>query len=118
MDLCHIAELDPYYRWNNGEYNIDFLAGIVYSQVETDAKLSTLPSDISVSEDWVDPYIGVSSDFIWEGAALLSWQPLKYAQILAGYRAVGTDYETESGLSKFVYDVTLSGPVLGINFSW
>ena len=142
LDLdATIAELAPYYRWNSGDHNIDFLVGVLYSKVETNAKLSTLPTDINVSEDWVDPYIGVrwgwsfadnwatsvkgtiggfgvSSDFIWEGAALLSWQPWKHVRILAGYRAVGIDYETGSGLSKFVYDVTLSGPVFGINFSW
>ncbi|MFW2365068.1 MAG: hypothetical protein ACN4GW_01520 [Desulforhopalus sp.] len=142
LDLeATVAELAPFYRWNNGDHTFDVLAGILYSQVETDAKVSTLPTDISVSEDWVDPYLGVrwgwsfaenwatsikgaiggfgvSSDFIWEGAALLSWQPWKHVHILAGYRAVGIDYETGSGLSRFVYDVTLSGPVFGINFSW
>ena len=58
----------------------------------------------------------MSSDFVWQGAALLTWQPWKYAQFIAGYRAVGIDYETGSGPSRFVYDVTLSGPVLGLNF--
>ena len=136
-----IAELAPYYRWSTGDHNFDALAGILYSKVETDASFSNAPQGINVSEDWVDPYIGarwnwsfaenwatsvkgaiggfgVSSDFVWQGAALLSWQPWKYAQILAGYRAVGIDYETGSGQTRFVYDVTLSGPVIGINFRW
>lgn len=136
-----IAELAPYYRWTTGDHNFDAFAGILYSKVETDAVFSNSPRGINVSEDWVDPYLGarwnwlfadqwgtsvkgaiggfgVSSDFVWEAAALLTWQPWKHAQFLAGYRAVGIDYETGSGQNRFVYDVTLSGPLLGINFRW
>lgn len=136
-----IGELAPYYRWSTGDHNVDFLAGLLYSKVETDAVFSNTPQGVSVSEDWIDPYLGarwiwsfaenwatsvkgavggfgVSSDFVWQGAALLTWQPWKYAQILAGYRAVGIDYETGSGPTRFVYDVTLHGPVFGINFRW
>ena len=136
-----IGELAPYYRWSTGDHNVDVLAGLLYSKVETDAVFSNTPQRISVSEDWFDPYLGarwiwsfaenwatsvkgavggfgVSSDFVWQGAALLTWQPWKYAQILAGYRAVGIDYETGLGATRFVYDVTLHGPVFGINFRW
>jgi len=136
-----LTELAPYYRWQNGDHSIDFLTGVVYSNVETDAKLSRLPREISVSEDWVDPFIGIrwrwpfteewtsivkgfiegfggSSEVLWEGFALLTWQPWKHAQILLGYRAAVIDYETGSGLSRFAYDVTLSGPIAGINFRW
>jgi hypothetical protein len=134
-----VAELAPYYRWNNGDHNLDFFAGLLYSKVETDAEFSAINQGINVSEDWVDPYMGirwqwsfaenwttsvkgaiggfgVSSDLVWEGAAILSWQPWEYASILAGYRAVGIDYETGSGPTRFVYDVTMSGPMFGINF--
>ena len=61
---------------------------------------------------------GVSSDFVWEGSGLLTYQPWKHAQFLLGYRAVGIDYETGAGPTRFVYDVTMAGPVVGINFRW
>jgi len=134
-----IAELAPYYRLNNGDHNFDFLAGLLYSKVETDVVLSAINRDINVTEDWVDPYLGirwlwsfaenwstsvkgaiggfgVASDFVWEGSALLTWQPWKHASIIAGYRVVSIDYESGSGPTKFVYDVNISGPMFGINF--
>jgi hypothetical protein len=136
-----IAELAPYYRWINGDHSFDFLAGILYSKVVQDVAFSSLPLKIDVTEDWVDPYIGirwgwafaddwglvvkgavggfgVSSDFIYEGVGLVTYQPWKYAQFLLGYRVVGIDYETGSGPTRFVYDVTMSGPMVGINFRW
>ena len=136
-----VAELAPYYRWTKGDHMFDAFAGVLYSKVETDASFSAIPPSISVSEDWVDPFLGgrwiwsftdrwatsvkagiggfgVSSDLVWEGAALITWQPWKHAQFLAGYRAVGIDYETGAGQSRFVYDVILSGPLVGINFRW
>lgn len=136
-----LAELVPYYRLNNGDHKVDFLAGILYSKVSTDVGFSNLPQNFDMTEDWVDPYIGirwgwkfadgwglsvkgaiggfgVSSDLIWEGAGLITWQPWKYANFLLGYRAVGIDYTTGSGATLFEYDVTMSGPILGINFTW
>jgi hypothetical protein len=136
-----VAELLPYYRWINGDHNVDLMAGILYSRVAQDVTLSNLPLEIDVTEDWVDPFMairwnwgfadkwglvvkggvggfGVSSDFVWEGSGLLTYQPWKHAQFLLGYRAVGIDYETGAGPTRFVYDVTMAGPVVGINFRW
>ena len=61
---------------------------------------------------------GVSSDFTWQVAALIDFQPWKNVAILAGYRAIGTDYETGSGADKFVFDATIHGPVVGIDIRW
>lgn len=136
-----VAELLPYYRWINGDHSLDFMAGILYSRVAQDVSFSAQPLAIDVTEEWVDPFIairwnwgfaekwglvakggiggfGVSSDFTWEGSGLLTYQPWKNAQFIAGYRALGIDYETGDGPTRFVYDVTMSGPVLGINFRW
>jgi hypothetical protein len=136
-----VAELLPYYRWINGAHKVDLMAGILYSRVAQDVTFSTLPLEIDVTEDWVDPFLairwkldfadkwglvvkggvggfGVSSDFVWEGSGLLTYQPWKYAQFILGYRAVGIDYETGAGPTRFVYDVTMAGPLVGINFKW
>ena len=136
-----IAEVLPYYRWIKGDHNLDFMAGILYSRVAQDVSFSATPIKVDVTEDWVDPFVamrwnwkfadrwgivlkggiggfGVSSDFVWEGSGLFTYQPWKYAQIIVGYRTLGIDYETGFGQTRFVYDVTMTGPVLGINFKW
>ena len=142
LDLeATVAEVLPYYRLINGDHNVDFMAGILYSRVAQDVTFSTLAPEIDVTEDRVDPIMslrwswgfadkwglvvkggvggfGVSSDFVWEGSGLLTYQPWKHAQFLLGYRAVGIDYETGAGPTRFVYDVTMAGPVFGINFKW
>jgi len=136
-----VMEIAPYYRWTNGNHNVDFLAGILYSRVAQDVSFISLPININVTEDWVDPYLairwsmgfaknwgllvkgavggfGVSSDFVWEGSGLITYQPWKHVQFLLGYRAIGIDYETGSGQTRFVYDITMAGPLAGINFRW
>ncbi|OEU48175.1 MAG: hypothetical protein BA866_00740 [Desulfobulbaceae bacterium S5133MH15] len=136
-----VAEILPYYRWSKGDHDLDFMAGVLYSRVAQDVAFSSSPLSIDVTEDWVDPFLGirwnwgfgdkwgvvvkggvggfgVSSDFVWEGSGLLTYQPWKYAQFLMGYRAVGIDYETGAGPTRFEYDVTMAGPVVGINFKW
>ena len=136
-----IAEAALYYRWYRDAHTFDIMAGALYSNVEQDVKFSNLPIEVSASEDWTDPIIslrwtwdfadrwgltakggvggfGVSSDLIWEGIGLLSYQPWKHAQIILGYRAVGIDYETGYGQTRFVYDVTMTGPLFGIGFVW
>jgi len=117
------------------------MGGVLYSRVAQDVTFSTLPLAIDVTEDWVDPFValrwnwgfsdnwglivkggisgfGASSDLVWDTSGLLTYQPWKYAQFILGYRAVGIDYETGAGPTRFVYDVTMAGPVVGINFKW
>ena len=136
-----VAELLPYYRWSNGDHRLDFMAGILYSRVAQDVSFSAALPKIDVTEDWVDPLIalrwswefadrwglvvkggvggfGVSSDSVWEGSGLLTYQPWKHAQFILGYRAVGIDYETGVEPTRFVYDITMAGPVFGLNFKW
>ena len=89
-------------------------------------------------EDWIDPIIGlgytcelndnwtiklygdmggfgISSDFTWQGAGLIDYQPWKHVAFAVGYRAIGTDYESGSGSEKFTYDVIVHGPLIGID---
>ena len=61
---------------------------------------------------------GVGSDFAWQGLAAVNWQPFKYVSFIGGYRALYQDYEEGSGLDYFRYDVTIHGPVVGLNFRW
>jgi hypothetical protein len=136
-----LIEAGGVYRIENGPHAFDMLGGVRYTKLEPDITIGSPPPLISISEDWYDPIIGaryfydfgnkwmlslrgdiggfgVGSDFTWNVAALVHFQPWKYAAILAGYRALDQDYETGSGLSRFKYDMRLAGPVLALNFVW
>jgi len=61
---------------------------------------------------------GAASDFTWQTVGMIEYQPWKNVSFGAGYRAIGTDYETGSGADKFTYDATVYGPVVGIDIRW
>jgi hypothetical protein len=93
------------------------------------------------SRDWVDPIVGarlianlservflvvggdvggfgVSSDLTWSALGLLGYRFQMFgrdAAMLWGYRAVGDDYSTGRGPQRFRWDVTMHGPVLGLD---
>jgi hypothetical protein len=130
-----------YYHLNRGAHSFDFMGGVLYTRVAQDVGFVGTPILIDVTESWVDPYLalrwswdftdrwalvakgglggfGVASDLVWEGLAMVTYQPWKHAQFLLGYRTLGIDYETGAGQTRFVYDVTMTGPVVGLNFTW
>jgi opacity protein-like surface antigen len=116
----------------------DVLAGLRINGVDTEVKLER-PDGSSVKADnketWVDPIIGarvrqplgkdvalaaygdiggfgVSSDFTWQVAATLQYQVSDRITLTGGYRALGVDYDDNG----YVYDVTVSGPLLGLAY--
>lgn len=61
---------------------------------------------------------GVSSDFTWSATGVLGYQFTLFdlpATVHGGYRAIGWEYEDGSGSDKFVWDVTLHGPIIGFS---
>ena len=139
--VANVTELALYYRLPRGDHTFDITAGLLYSSVDVEANFDRLPLQVDISESWADPMIGarwiwgfadnwrltakgaiggfgVSSDLSWEAAGIIGYQPWKHAEILLGYRAVGLDYETGEGPGRFTYDITMAGPVVGINFKW
>jgi len=99
----------------------------------------------SGSVDWVDPLVGgrvrynlapgqdlmlradvggfgAGSQFSWNALAAYSFvlsqrDGVTYSGIL-GYRALDADFEQGSGRSKYVYDVTMHGPVTGLTIGF
>ena len=122
---------------------VDLVAGGRYFYI--DANLDPPgPRSVKGSQDWVDPIVGgrvgfqltdhlvlgvagnvggfgVGSDFAWAATGLVGygWQGLGLEwAVLAGYRALGQDYETGQGPQRFRWDVTMHGPILGLTITF
>jgi len=118
----------------------DVYAGGRYTNLELDVDTPAGPS-LNQQVDWIDPLVGarvgvhfsehvfllvsgdiggfgVGSDVAWSVMGLLGYQwqgaGLDWA-ILAGYKALGQDYTTGSGLNRFRWDTTMHGPILGLS---
>ena len=136
-----IVNLAGSYRFIDGDHPLDGVAGIRYMKLEGGANLNNIGTSLDGDEDWIDPIVGlrynytftdnwslqfygdiggfgVSSDFTWQGLALVNFQPWENVAFVAGYRGIGTDYETGSGTDKFTYDATVHGPIFGIDINW
>ena len=117
----------------------DVYAGVSYNYVDIDLTLSGpgAGKDLRSTEGWFDPVIGfrvshdwndkwfsrvlgelggfgVSSDLNWEAMASLGYHINHRWDAVLAYRGIGIDYEDDG----FLYDVTMSGPMLGVTFNW
>jgi hypothetical protein len=119
-------------------FTLDLGAGARIWYVDTEINLSEglLPAR-RVQDDavWVDPLIGlrgtarlghgfslavagdiggfgISSDFTWQALATLDYRFNDRFSVRAGYRHLEVDYES----SGFVWDVRMSGPIIGATF--
>jgi hypothetical protein len=123
--------------------HLDVLGGGRYWELEGDLTLSSPGAgssfSLSGSEDWIDPFVGlrlgvdlgknflvgvrgdiggfgVGSDVSWNASVLLGYRITGLLSVWVGYRALSVDYENGSGNDRFVYDVTKSGPMIGLGF--
>ncbi|MEA2068611.1 MAG: hypothetical protein U9P12_05370 [Verrucomicrobiota bacterium] len=99
--------------------------------------LPTIPDSVSSSDSdfWMDPVVGLKvaadlganfsvmaggffgigdSDEDWSLVAMLNYDVKEWFALLAGYRHMSVDYDN----GGFVYDVEMSGPVLGAAFKF
>lgn len=60
---------------------------------------------------------GVGSDFTYEVNALAVRKFSERTSLVLGYRVIGVNYDKGDGLQRFVYDVTISGPMFGLALS-
>ena len=136
-----ILNLAATYRLLDDQHKLDGIAGIRYTALDAGVDFNNIGVSLSGDEDWVDPIIGLrygcqvtdkwslilygdiggfgtASDFTWQGAALIDFQPWKNVAIVAGYRAIGTDYTSGSGSDEFTYDAVVHGPIFGLDIRW
>ena len=125
------------YRVIESEHaSLDLLAGVRAWSVDTRLKLQggALPDqEFEHNENWVDPIVGINaryqfdsgifatafsqvggfgvgSDLTWDAFGGLGYQFNNSVSAIAGYRHLEVDYEHKG----FVFDVEMSGPVLGM----
>lgn len=118
--------------------NLSVYAGARVNSLDVDISFNrgmVAQTDVSGSETWVDPIIGlryqrnlsdafffravgdiggfgVSSDLTWQAFAGFGWHVCNSGSLVLGYRAIGTDY-TDGG---FTYDMTTHGPIIGFEY--
>jgi hypothetical protein len=134
-----MAELAGIYRFNLDDNVLDLIVGIRYYGLDTEIDVVGIPPRIDKDKDWTDAMLGAryiwtitdkwdfiargdigfgGSDLAWNLAGLFNYQPWKHVSLLFGYRYMDIDYEDGSGADLFKYDVTMHGPILGVNFVW
>ena len=125
------------YRLLSTLHTVDAIAGIRYTSMDVGFTFNNLGQRFDTDYNWTDPIIGlrynylihpqwslrlfgdiggfgVGSDFTWQGVVMLKYQPWRNVKIVAGYRAIGADYES-SGANNFTYDAVINGPLIGLD---
>ena len=125
------------YRWDHENIFIDFIGGVRYWEVDNALRLDAglLPAeDTRQREHWIDPILGVKSKWVlsdpWSITAWLvsavggdsdsaldlfasvNYLLSKDLSLSAGYRHQTVDYDKDG----FLYDVEISGPLIGVSF--
>jgi hypothetical protein len=133
----------PGRRWS-----VDVLAGGRFTSQDNQITFKTAPGTprVDLAESWTDPIIGgriladlsrsrkldfrlkgdiggfgVGSDFTWQALAMVGYNFKLFktdSAVTLGYRALYQDFETGSGTSKYAWNVTQHGPIIGLDIGW
>ena len=123
--------------------SIDLLGGGRYMNLTNDVDLTILNAftHSGGTRDWVDPLVGaratwtinekwvaivrgdiggfdVGSQLTWNLVGTIAYRFNKNVALAVGYRWLDVDYEDGSGSDEFKYDVSLSGPFVGLAFEF
>ena len=129
-----------YRVYDAAPFGFDVLAGLRFWNIDNEVtfKPGVLPRvKVSGSESWVDPIIGVrgiadlgsgfytavyadiggfgvASRFTWQIQGLVGYEFGSSAAAQIGYRHLSVDYRD----GAFIWDVELSGPLIGLSFKF
>jgi hypothetical protein len=140
VDFTNVmVELAGVYRFTLDENALDLIGGIRYYGLDSEINVINAPPRVDKDQDWIDAMLGVrytwtitdklnfmargdigvgGSDLTWNLAGIFNFQPWKHVSLLFGYRYMDIDFEDGSGADLFRYDMTMQGPLLGVNFVW
>lgn len=118
----------------------DVLFGLQYTEVKSGLVPLDVPyPSVSSKKDWLDPMVGfrarvnmgkrwvfglrgdiggfsVGSKLAWDAIARFDVKASKSVSFNFGYAVISTDYESGSGDDRFLYDVRMEGPFVGVAF--
>jgi hypothetical protein len=100
-----------------------------------------LEADAEASKSWIDPLVGVhvvaplsdrwmvdlrgdlggfgvGSDLTWQAYANVGFKASDLITVVAGYRALDMDFEDDDGFQTIGLDLLISGPLLGVAFTF
>jgi len=118
----------------------ELLAGARYTDLELEVDFAAFPT-VKRGVDYLDPFVGfrlhaplakswsfrgrgdvggfgVGSEFSWQAAALFVRQWGEKREFVVGYRALNQRYETSGGRFSYEHDLTIHGPIVGVNFKF
>ena len=136
-----ILEADSGFALNE---RISILGGLRYVELETAAHVSSPLGPMFATHEeqhWIDPVIGIEysrplrqpwsvilrgdiggfglgSDFAWQGLAVVQWQSSPRFGLGLAYRHLDMDYREGKGAHAFEYDMAISGPAVGVVFTF
>jgi hypothetical protein len=137
LGLAYALIDDPISSADGPRLKLEPLAGarIQYLESTLDVQLPNI--DASGEETWVDAFGGVrlalelnrrvtlfargdagggGSDLTWNALAGVDVHIARRFSLVAGYRALYTDFSDGHGNEKFGWDITLYGPFVGMVF--
>ncbi len=122
---------------------LTLLAGARWVDLEGGIRYTgeVIGEDVDDGKSWIDPFVGVGlmaplserwwlgargdiggfgvgSEMAWQAYANIGFRASKVVSIILGYRAIDMDYEDGSRHDLFRYDMLISGPQIGVAFSF
>jgi hypothetical protein len=122
-----------------GINDLEVLGGARYTRQDLKVNLNLGPVLVNVTETWWDGFAGLrifthisdswtfigradigggGSDFVWNLVGMFDYQFKDWGSVFFGYRWLDYDYDSGSGLDRYAYDATQSGPLAGLSFYW
>lgn len=135
-----------YIVYQTSHLSISPYAGVRYTINHNSLTLNTPIGDATGKKNvnWTDPLIGArfiyqfnkawgltlagdiggtnaTTDYSYDLTGLIAYHPqtvMTYTTIYLGYRQLDQNYQTGSGTNKYVWDMKIRGPLLGIAFDF
>lgn len=125
-------------RLGSTERHLSLLFGARYMKIEIEIEPPGMPR-MEGDQSWTDALVGLryvpalskrwalslrgdvaaaGSNFTWNAAVLAIFDMTRHSQLAFGYRHMDVDYEDGAGSTLFKFDAAMSGPIVGVNFTF